>query len=102
MGKVGQTLANYDEFMNTMEADINGLTDKYEREQDDLAKYQKEFSDVMAWRDERNRREEAERQEMERKRAEDKLKYDSATLIQHSFRRYKDKKSGGKKKKKKK
>lgn len=100
--KTGQVLNTYDEFMEQMELDINGLTDKYQRETEDLAKFQKEFADVMAWREERNKREEAERLEEEKKRAEEKLKHDSATAIQHCYRKYKDAKSGGKKGKKKK
>jgi len=100
--KCGQVLGGYDEFMDTMENDIDSLTDKYNREKDDLGKFQKEFSDVMGWRDERTRREEAERQEEEKKRQHEKLKYDCATLIQHSYRKYRELKHGGKKKKKKK
>lgn len=100
--KTGQVLNTYDEFMEQMESDINGLTDKFNREKDDLTKFQKEFADVMAWREERNKREEAERAEEEKKRREEKLKHDSATLIQHKYRKYKDAKSGGKKGKKKK
>merc|ERR1712028_233927 len=100
--KCGQVLGGYDEFMDTMENDIDSLTDKYNREKDDLGKFQKEFSDVMGWRDERNRREEAERMEEEKKRQEEKLKYDCATLIQHTYRKYRELKFGGKKKKKKK
>jgi len=100
--KASQLLGTYDDFMDTMEHDIDSLTDKYNRETEDLAKFQKEFSDVMAWRDERSRREEAERLEDEKKRKLEKLKYDSATLIQHTYRKYKELKSGGKKKKKKK
>eukprot|EP00658_Telonema_sp_P-2_P048994 TRINITY_DN3725_c0_g2_i1.p1 TRINITY_DN3725_c0_g2~~TRINITY_DN3725_c0_g2_i1.p1 ORF type:complete len:356 (+),score=126.32 TRINITY_DN3725_c0_g2_i1:129-1196(+) len=100
--KTGQVLKTYDGFMEAMETDINGLTDKYNRETADLESFQKEYSDVMSWKNERNKREDAEKAEEERQRRVEKLKYDSATLIQHAYRKYKDAKSGGKKKKKKK
>merc|ERR1712194_124175 len=88
--KTSQVLGTYDEFQETMELDINGLTSKYEHEKKDLSSFQKEFSDVMAWRNERNKREEAERLEEEKNKREEKLKYDSATMIQHTYRKYKD------------
>jgi len=100
--KVGGVLGEYDEFMDTMETDINELTDKYNRESDSLVTYQKDYADVMAWREERNRREEAERAEEERKRREEKLRYDSATRIQQWYRAKLAAKGGKKKKKKKK
>merc|ERR1712159_30513 len=100
--KVSQVLGEYDEFMETMETDINTLTSKYNQETEDLATYNKDYADVMAWREERNRREEAERAEEERKRKEEKLRYDSATLIQQFWHRCVDKKNAAKKKKKKK
>jgi len=100
--KVGQVLGNYDEFMDTMENDINDLTAKYNQETKDLEQYNKDYKDVMAWREERNRREEAERAEEERKRREDKLRYDSATAIQTQYRKYVDAKLAAKKGKKKK
>jgi len=100
--KTAQVLGSYDEFMGTMEVDINSLTSKYEHEKGDLSSFQKEFSDVMAWRNERNKREEAERVLLEKTKRQEKLMYDSATMIQHTYRKYKDAKSGGKKKKKKK
>lgn len=100
--KVAQVLGTYDEFMDTMESDINSLTDKYNQETTDLGQYNKDYKDVMAWREERNRREEAERAEEERKRREDKLRYDSATAIQTQYRKYVDAKAAAKKGKKKK
>lgn len=100
--KVGVTLGEYDEFMDTMETDINNLTKQYTNESASLVTYQKDYADVMAWREERNRREEAERAEEERKRREEKLRYDSATLIQQWYRSKLAAKGGKKKKKKKK
>jgi len=100
--KVGGVLKDYDGFMDQMEEDMNALTDKFNQETDDLARYQKDYKDVMAWKEERNRREEAERAEEERKRREEKLRYDSATLIQQCWHKYLDRKNAGKKKKKKK
>jgi len=100
--KVHQVLGEYDEFMEQMETDINALTDKYNQETEDLAQYNKDYANVMAWREERNRREEAERAEEERKRREEKLRYDSATAIQQAYRKYVDAKMAAKKGKKKK
>merc|ERR1711959_788548 len=100
--KVGSVLLEYDEFMDEMEQNINEKTGKYNQETEDLARYNKDFADVMAWREERNRREEAERAEEERKRREEKLRYDSATAIQQAYRKYVDAKMAAKKGKKKK
>merc|ERR1711907_331532 len=100
--KVGQVLGEYDEFMEEMEQNINEKTAKYNQEKEDLARYNKDFADVMAWREERNRREEAERAEEERKRREEKLEYDSATCIQKAYRDYCDRRAAAKKGKKKK
>merc|ERR1711959_125957 len=100
--KVGSVLLEYDEFMDEMEQNINEKTDKYNQETEDLARYNKDFADVMAWREERNRREEAERAEEERKRREEKLEYDSATCIQKAYRDYCDRRAAAKKGKKKK
>jgi len=100
--KVGHVLNEYDGFMDQMEEDMNALTAKFNQETDDLAQYQKDYKDVMAWKEERNRREEAERAEEERKRREEKLRYDSATAIQHCWQQYQERKSAGKKGKKKK
>merc|ERR1711871_85917 len=100
--KVGQVLGEYDTFMDQMEADTNALTDKYNQETKDLEQYQKDFKDVMAWKEERNRREEAERAEEERKRREEKLRYDSATAIQQCWHRMIERRAAAKKKKKKK
>merc|ERR1711975_137534 len=99
---MGQVLGEYDDFMEEMEQNINEKTAKYNQEKEDLARYNKDFADVMAWREERNRREEAERAEEERKRREEKLRYDSATLIQQFWHRCIEKAKAAKKGKKKK
>merc|ERR1711871_1440874 len=95
--KVGQVLGEYDEFMEQMEGDTNALTAKFNQETEDLAQYQKDYADVMAWREERNRREEAERAEEERKRRKEKLRYDSATAIQQFWHRCIEKAKAAKK-----